>query len=234
MSTFALVHGSWHGSWCWDLITPLLQQAGHDVVAPDLPIEDKAASFDTYADVVCSALDEYSDDVVLVAHSMGGQIAPLIATRRPVRHLVYLAALVPQIGLSLLEQMTEEPNMVNPAQLTGLTFDTEKETAARDDVDISRQLFFADCDDATATAAIERLRPQAGYPSMVRTSLTEHPKVRCSYIACTGDQMVSLEWARRIAKSLGADLTELPGGHSPFLSRPEVLTDVLLRIVDGN
>jgi len=70
-------------------------------------IEDKAASFDTYADVVCSALDEYRDDVGYSWRHFYGrfQIAPLIATRRTSTALFYLAALVPQIGLSLLEQM---------------------------------------------------------------------------------------------------------------------------------
>jgi hypothetical protein len=58
VTTFALVHGAWHGAWCWERLTPILQQAGHGVVAMDLPIEDCSASFDTYADVVCVALDD--------------------------------------------------------------------------------------------------------------------------------------------------------------------------------
>jgi hypothetical protein len=67
MTTFALVHGGWHGAWCWELLTPLLEQAGHGVVAMDLPCEDPTANFDTYADVVCAALDGRDDDVVLVS-----------------------------------------------------------------------------------------------------------------------------------------------------------------------
>jgi pimeloyl-ACP methyl ester carboxylesterase len=60
MTTFALVHGAWHGAWCWEQLTPL-QRAGHDVVTMDLPSEDGAATFDTYADVVCAALDGHGD-----------------------------------------------------------------------------------------------------------------------------------------------------------------------------
>ena len=56
MTTFALVHGGYHGAWCWERLTPLLQQAGHGVVTMDLPLEDSTATFDTYADVVCAAL----------------------------------------------------------------------------------------------------------------------------------------------------------------------------------
>jgi pimeloyl-ACP methyl ester carboxylesterase len=106
MTTFALVHGAWHGAWCWEQLTPLLQQAGHDVVAMDLPSEDGTATFDTYADVVCAALGDLDDDVVLVGHSYGGNTVPLVAARRPIRHLVYLCAMIPDIGRSLFDQMS--------------------------------------------------------------------------------------------------------------------------------
>jgi pimeloyl-ACP methyl ester carboxylesterase len=66
MATFALVHGSWLGAWCWERLSPRLQEAGHDVVAMDLPCDDGSASFETYADVVCDALKGCNDDVVLV------------------------------------------------------------------------------------------------------------------------------------------------------------------------
>src|SRR5262249_25275907 len=97
MTTFGLVHGSWHRAWCWERLAPLLQQAGHDVVAMDLPCDDGSASFDTYADVVCDALKGCNGDVVLVGHSLAGNTIPLVAARRPVRHLVYLCALIPDI-----------------------------------------------------------------------------------------------------------------------------------------
>ena len=73
MTTFALVHGAWHGGWCWEKLSPFLQQTGHDVVAPDLPCDDgSATTFDPYADVVCAALVGRGDAVVVVAHSLGG------------------------------------------------------------------------------------------------------------------------------------------------------------------
>ena len=56
MATFALVHGAWHGAWCWERLIPLLQQAGHSVVAPELPSEDGSADFDAYADLVLSLI----------------------------------------------------------------------------------------------------------------------------------------------------------------------------------
>jgi hypothetical protein len=53
VTTFALVHGGWHGAWCWEAVTPSSMRAAHNVVAVDLPSDDPNADFDTYADVVC-------------------------------------------------------------------------------------------------------------------------------------------------------------------------------------
>jgi len=115
MTTFALVHGAWHGAWCWELLSPHLHQAGHDVVAPDLPCDDgSATTFDAYADVVCAALDGRDEDVVVVGHSLGGPTATLVAARRPIQHLIYLCAAVPAVGRSLFDQWQEQPDMVNP------------------------------------------------------------------------------------------------------------------------
>ena len=103
----------------------LLQQAGHGVVAMDLPIEDNSATFDTYADVVCAALDGCSDDLILVGHSYAGSVIPLVAARRAVRHLVYVCAYVPDIGRSLADQLSDEPELVNPACYQALKADAQ-------------------------------------------------------------------------------------------------------------
>src|SRR6202012_3413024 len=83
MTAFVLVHGAWHGSWCWDLLIPQLRQLGHETVAADLPIGDPAASFDDYADLVVEAAEGH-DDIVVVGHSWAGQVIPIVAPRRPV------------------------------------------------------------------------------------------------------------------------------------------------------
>ena len=114
---FALVHGGWHGAWSWELLTPLLRDAGHDVVAMDLPIEDGSATYETYADVVCAAIEGCGDDVVVVGHSMSGHTIPLVASRRPVRHLVYVCALIPEIGRSLSLRPCSSEHRLKPVPL---------------------------------------------------------------------------------------------------------------------
>ena len=230
MTTFALVHGAWHGAWCWERLTPVLQQAGHDVVAMDLPSEDGTATFDTYADVVCAALDGRDDDVLLVGHSYNGNTIPLVAARRPVRHLVYLCAMVPDLGRSVFDQMSDELEMLNPvAYEQGLSVPDEQLRQVWTDVDLACAMFYGDCDEPTTKAAIERLRPQSAYPALQPFSLAQFPSAPTTYIVCSDDQILRPEWSRHVARQrLGADLVELPGDHSPFYSRPSVLAEVLL------
>jgi pimeloyl-ACP methyl ester carboxylesterase len=234
MTTFALVHGAWHGARCWEQLTPLLQRAGHDVVTMDLPSEDGAATFDTYADVVCAALDGHGDDVVLVGHSYNGNTVAVVAARRPVRHLVYLCAMVPDIGRSVFDQMSDELQMLNPvAYEQGLSVPDEQLRQVWTDLDLACAMFYGDCDEATTKAALDRLRPQSAYPAILPSSLAEFPAVKTTYIVCREDQILRPAWSRQTARErLGAELIELPGDHSPFYSRPSALADVLLGLAN--
>ena len=123
----------------------------------DLPCDDGSASFETYADVVCAALDGCGDDLVLVGHSLGGHTIPLVPARRPVGHLVYLCAAVPDIGRSLFDQLKDEPPPMNPDSRKGLERDGQKRRAWVD-MDVARELLYADCDEQTVQAAFNRLR----------------------------------------------------------------------------
>ena len=75
MSTFVLVHGAWHGAWCWEKVVPLLEGAGHEVVTLDLPGHGEdgtpalEVTMESYTDRVVGALDARSEPVVLVGHS---------------------------------------------------------------------------------------------------------------------------------------------------------------------
>jgi pimeloyl-ACP methyl ester carboxylesterase len=83
VSTFVLVHGAWHGAWCWSRLLPELEARGHRSVVMDLPVEDGDATFEEYA------------DVVLVGHSLGAMVLPLVAASRSVSMLVTLCGLIP-------------------------------------------------------------------------------------------------------------------------------------------
>jgi pimeloyl-ACP methyl ester carboxylesterase len=214
------------------MLTPLLTDRGHHVIAPDLPCDDPAATFDDYAEVVCDALGR-RDDVVVVGHSLAGHTIPLVAARRPVRRLVYLCALVPELGRSLTDQLREDTEMLNPVYLKALGKTDELRRRAWVDEELARSLLFGDTDDEVARATFERLRPQALYPYAKPFSLGSFAAVASTYIVCADDRLVSPQWSKRIAHDrLGAELVELPGSHSPFLSRPAHLADVLHGLAD--
>lgn len=229
MSVYAMVHGGWHGAWCWERLTPELQALGHRVIAMDLPIEDSAATFDDYANIVCAATKDVSDEnLVLVGHSMGGQTIPLVAARRRLSRLVYLCGVPPIPGRTFLQLMADESDMLNPGYTLGLG---EKDSEGRRgwvDKELARIHLYSDCDERTVSTAFTRLRRQSLAPYKVPCSLPAYPDVATSYIVCAQDRMVSPDWSRRIAHGwLSADIIEMPGSHSPFLSRPRDLAAVL-------
>src|SRR5256885_11570395 len=109
MTTFGLIHGAWHGAWCWDRLVPELERQGHRAVAVDLPCDDPAATTMDNAKQVADSLADARDDVVVVGHSLGGLVAPVVPLLRPVRPAGVLAALIPRPGRSLGEGMGSGP-----------------------------------------------------------------------------------------------------------------------------
>lgn len=228
MTTFALIHGAWHGAWCWERLAPELERLGHRVHAVDLPCEDAAATFTTYADVVVRALEGEPEDVVVVGHSLAGMTIPLVAARRPVRRLVFLCALIAAPGRSFDEQFGAEPGMLLPGYAAGLGEPDEQGRRSWVDFAVARDTLYSDCREADARAVFHRLRPQARAPYSEPCPLDALPDVERSYVMCADDRIVGPDWSRRAARErLAVEPVEIPGGHSPFLSRPADLALLL-------
>jgi pimeloyl-ACP methyl ester carboxylesterase len=227
MAEFCLVHGAYHAPQCWERLEDELRRRGHATMAVDLPCEDPAAGALRYADTVVEALDGISEDVVLVGHSLAGLVVPLVAQRRPVRLLVYLGGLLPAPGRSLRDQMRSEPIGVKgwPREDAWIAHDdgtySWKEAPAI-------EFFYHDCAPEDARWAASLLRRQGQPPITEVTPLAEWPTTPSVYVLCRDDRVVNPDWGRRAARErLGVDAVELPGGHSPFLSRPAELAELL-------
>jgi hypothetical protein len=228
MPTFALVHGAWHGAWCWERLVPELERHGHRAIAVELPSDEPSATFTTYAYVVVDALEDEGDDVVVVGHSLAGHTIPLVAAWRPVARLVYLCGLVALPGRSLGDQLGTEEGMLHPGYDAGLGEIDSYGRRGWADEDAARATLFADCDDETVRGALARLRPQALAPYREPCPLEALPDTPATYVLCTEDRLVEPDWSRRVARErLGAEVLELPGSHSPFLSRPAELAALL-------
>src|ERR1700727_1683742 len=94
---FVLIPGAGGTAWYWHRVAALLREAGHEAIAVDLPGDDPTAGLPEYADLVASAIGS-RDNVVLVAMSLGGFTAPLVAARTPVRSLGFVNAMIPSPG----------------------------------------------------------------------------------------------------------------------------------------
>ena len=106
MSTYVLIHGSWHGAWCWYKVAARLEAAGHNVIVPDMPGHGRdwrapgSVTVQDNIDAVLNILDATSEPVVLVVHSRNGMIVAQVAEVRPekIRSIVFLTSLLPPIG----------------------------------------------------------------------------------------------------------------------------------------
>jgi pimeloyl-ACP methyl ester carboxylesterase len=222
----ALVHGSYHGAWCWDFLRPELERRGHRVITMDLPISDPMLGAADYAKTIEDALDPETEPIV-VGHSMAGLVIPLVAANRPVRRLVFLAAFLPAPGKSANDQRATEPidGRVPPS--------SAEWTDLGDDVwmvgpNTATELFFHDAPAAVARWATQRLRAQSYGVLKEITPLTAWPDVESRSIVCRDDRAINPAWVRAAARErLGVEAIELPGAHSPFLTRPRELAQVL-------
>jgi pimeloyl-ACP methyl ester carboxylesterase len=227
MTTFGLIHGAFHGAWCWGPLEDQLRGLGHETVAMDLPCEDASAGNVRYAEVVADALGDRGP-VTLVGHSLGGLTVPLVAAARPVERMVFLCAFIPRPGEPFSTQFgdagifPETPESTWPIVGEGrMTWPAERVIPA----------LYPDCTPDVAAWAAARLREQTLTPHGEPCPLEAWPDVPSSYILARDDLAVGADWARRAARDrLGTTAEELPGGHSPFLSRPAALAEVLDRI----
>jgi pimeloyl-ACP methyl ester carboxylesterase len=147
---------------------------------------------------------------------------PLIAERWPPRRMVFLAATVPRPGMSSMDQLRGDRSMLNPAWIGKNPMEDE----------VAVEFVFHDCPPARLEWALStRLLFYAKRAMEEPCPLRAWPAVPAAYIACADDRTINPAWQRRAAREwLGVEPIELPGGHSPHVSRPEILAEVLERI----
>jgi pimeloyl-ACP methyl ester carboxylesterase len=220
MITFCLVHGSTQSAAGWDRLVRELDRRGHQTITPTLPTDTPDASAISYADAIVNSLPDDASDVVVVAHSASGLFLPLVPARREVSRLVFLAAVIPRIGVSLVDQLRSEPEMLNQAWIG-------KDPTASDE--IALQFLFHDCTPDVARWALTTRRLMHAQRAYTETCpLDRWPATPSSYIVCSDDRTANAAWWKLAARErLGVDPIELPGGHCPHVSRPEAVADAL-------
>jgi pimeloyl-ACP methyl ester carboxylesterase len=228
MATYAIVHGAGDVGASWDLVAARLRARGHRVVAPDLPCEDDAATFGDYAATVADAVRaawrqaagggpagdgdrQARDQLVVVAHSLGGFTAPRVCELLPVDLLVYVSAMVPAPGERAGEwwSATGHDAAFVAAQAAGGWGDDE----------IS--LYLHDVPEPLARQALALGRDQSGTPMSEPFPLAALPDVPTRFLLCRDDRFFPADWMRELVRDrLGSAPDEIDGSHAAYLSRP--------------
>lgn len=218
---FVLLPGAGGAAWYWHRVSALLEAAGHEVLAIDLPGADEDAGLAEYAAQTIAEIGDRAR-IVLVAQSMGAFVAPLVASRVAIDALVLVNPMVPVPG--------ERPHDWWDA--------TESEPARRaaavargDDpeFDLERD-FLHDLDPAITTMLMTHDRPETDAAFLSSCDFGAWPAVPIRVAVAADDRFFPLDFQRRVVRErLALDVDVLPGGHLNALSHPEAVAEYLLR-----
>ncbi|QHN19853.1 alpha/beta fold hydrolase [Gordonia amarae] len=239
---FVFVHGGFHAAWCWERTIAELRELGHDGVAMDLPGHGSRVDEDsTLANRRAAVADVLQPGDVLVGHSGGGFDATLGADTKPelVSHIVYLAAALPREGRSYTEAMTmrnAEDGEIDGdvGEMLGYLSFAEDGAMTFAGFDGAWKYFYHDCDEATARWAFERLGPERfGETTVAPVSVPNFwaADLPRSFIRCEQDRAMPVWLADTVTERLGVEQLTIDASHSPFLSRPRDLAELLLHAV---
>jgi pimeloyl-ACP methyl ester carboxylesterase len=196
-------------------------------VVMDLPVGDGDATFVDYADAVLASYPAELEDCVLVGHSLGAMVLPLVLAARPAAFTVFLCGVIPNVDG---RPWDDAPRMGRPEAYE--TEPLDDGSSAFRTVESARVSFYADCEPQDAEWAFERLRPQNSRSLWDRPyPLRRLPETPRAAIAALDDAAITIEFSRAVTRSrLGVDPIEIPGAHSPFLARPGELAGLLDRL----
>lgn len=233
MSTFVLIHGAWHGAWCWRKVSSRLEKLGHRVLAPDLPGlgEDatplERVSLKLWTEHVARILDAQDEPVILVGHSRGGIVISEVAELRPdkIHSLVYLTAFLLRDGECLFDLAKHPTSLVPPNMV--MSPDKRSSTMREESL---REVFYAQCPDEDVALARKLLRPEPTAPLATRLRLTaaRFGRVPRIYLECLRDRAMTPVMQRQMYTATPCrEVRSLDTDHSPFFSAPDALTEHL-------
>jgi pimeloyl-ACP methyl ester carboxylesterase len=240
--TYILVHGAWHGAWCWKKVVPLLEAKGNTAIAVDLPghgidtTSVASVTFDDYVNKVVNEANRQSGQIILVGHSMAGVVIAQAAERlgpEKVSRLIFLDAFMPQNGESVLV-LADKAGKAHPSSLppeqslfANLVFSDDKKTSTLKTAAV-KQLFYHDCSPADVTFAEKHLgsQPMVCLAAPVVVTEGRYGIIPKYYILCTqAKDLDKSDVARNVPTQR---LYKLESSHSPFFSMPEKLTEMLI------
>ncbi len=235
--TYVLVHGAWQAPYVWDAVKTDLIKQGNKLIVVELPGHgaDKTAphllSLDVYRDKVIESIAKLNGKVILVGHSMGGMVVSAVAEKIPskISKLVYIGAFLPANGQALVDLAFSDPNSKLGPQLVPsadqLTIDVKRDSLT--------YLFINDGAQTVKDKVIINYRAEPAIPLANKAVLTDanFGAVEKVYIKTLQDVVVSPSLQDRMIAAAGIKMVyQVNTSHSPFLSQPQSITDLLVKI----
>ncbi|MFM5925076.1 MAG: alpha/beta fold hydrolase [Novosphingobium sp.] len=246
MAGFVLIHGSWHGGWCFDEVVHRLQAAGHRVIAPTLPgmggdeAELRAVTLQGWADFAVAQCRALKDElggapVVLAGHSRGGLVVSQAAETDPAAMdaLVYICAMMLPSGMSRAQFKTlEEPTPDFDALIAPVGHGAGTVVDAAGAGPVFAQLSPPEL----VAAALPRLLAEPHGPRATPLQLTSERwgSLPRTYVETLEDRTIPITSQRKMqALTPGAAVVTLSADHSPYLSAPDALAAALVAAIPG-
>lgn len=239
MANFVLVHGAWHGGWCWQRVTSLLQAQGHRVHAVTLTGLGERAhllapsiTLDTHIDDVISAIEvEELHDVILAVHSYAGMIGTAVADRlgKHLKHLVYVDAVVPKPGESW---SSTQSAAVQQQRLSAAQASTRFSFPPPDP-----EVFGLRGEDHEWVKRRQTPHPGNTYQAPLDFDIARVAAIARTFINCTQPALGTIEPSRLRVKDAkfwdgawlpNSKVVEIKTGHDPMISEPAALTKILI------
>jgi pimeloyl-ACP methyl ester carboxylesterase len=187
-------------------------------------------TLDRDAALLSDALAAIEGDAIVVSHSWGGSVATLGAIGAPnVRHLIYIAAVVTEAGHPTLSPPASVPVKGRETLRPKVIIETDTTTII--DREVSLAAFYHDVEPSLARLAASRLRPfqKTGYAVIETDAVAAWRTIPTTYVVCAQDRMIHPDNQREMAAAAGAEVVEWPSSHSPFLSHPDLVADLVAR-----
>ena len=241
MANYLLVHGAWHGAWCWRRVLPLLTQAGRRAHAVTLTgvgerahLLSPAIDLETHITDVMAAMDaEEMDDVVLVVHSYAGMLGTAVADRRPERlkHLVYLDAVLPKPGESW---SSTHASATRNARIAAAQADPLFGFPAPD-----ASVFGLEAEDHAWVQRRQTPHPGKPYTQVLNFDPKRVASVPRTFVNCTRPPLATIDISRLRMRDPalwdgawlpGSQVVEMATGHDPMVSDPQGLAKILMAL----
>ncbi len=235
---FVLIHGAWHGGWCWEGVIRVLEKTRNTAEAPTMPghhpEDDRSrVTFKSYVEKIVEVLEKQPKSVILVGHSSAGFLLQASAPKVPdkIERLIFHNACILPDGMAQFD-------LVPPDVVQSMTAaaNASPDRSVPVNQDLVRHALMAGEPTELQDALIQRLVPQplVLFTTKVDTKAFSHLSIPRTVLLCKNDSVLPAEAYLNMAQNLGKfDLIEIGGGHETLFTHPEIVAHALIRVAFG-